>query len=168
MQQSKPIWKYIIVSLLMMVTFILFVVGLFLNYDGLNILLHANQYEYGELRVDSLFAGPAGSGAGGELTSYAVGVVDDVNTALMIGTTGTDYVDSISHQFIVLNATVLIPVWFREDGALTLKRNSDNEQFPLMSILSQVLFYLLCFNGPFIGLWLIQRRLKKKYNINEK
>ena len=166
MQQNKPILKYIVTYLLMLATFALFVIGLFLSYDGVNILLHANQYKPGELRVDSLFAGPAGSGAGGELTSYAVGVVSDATTTLMLGSTGTDYVDSIGHRFIGLNEEVIIPVWFREDGILTLTRNAGNFQFPLKTILLKVLFYLLCFNCPFLCLWYIKRRLEKKYNFD--
>lgn len=168
MSNTNQLKYYSIVSLKYF-AFIFFLIGGFLAYDGLNILIHANQYEDGLLKVDSLFAGPAGSGAGGELTSYAVGVVGNTNTntTLMLGTTGTKYVDSIGHRFMNSNE-VLIPVWFRGDGILTLRRNSDSKYFPFISILKNVCFYLLCFNGPFLSLWLVQRKLKKKYNLTFK
>ncbi len=137
-----------------------------MNYDGLNILIHSNDYHSGQLKVNDFPNGPSDAGPG--VTIRAAGVVEDgTNTGLILGNDDSKYVDSILNRY-AQKQEVLLPVWYKSDGKLTIDRYEHEESFPFWRIMKKVLTFLTVFNVPLIVLIVLQRRLKKRYKIGEK
>jgi hypothetical protein len=131
--------------------------------DGIKILFNVRNYNSGILKVNKLLDGPTGSGSGNVSTIYAEGYVgDSIKTILMLGTTQEHSTDSVMKIHHTKDKTVRLPVWYKPNGQLTLKRYKNEKGFPVWRIAGKVFLYFAVFNGPFIILWVIRRNLKKK------
>lgn len=140
-------------------TFILFIIGLLFNADGFQIAINSKNYLSGNMLVDSLHSGVAVTGP--QSTVSATGKVDSVRMAIVLGNSETDYVDSILSRHSE-GQNIVIPVWYKSDGKLTIDRYKGETSFPVWRIISRLILYVLCLNGPFLLFWILQRHMKKK------
>lgn len=163
MRIQKELLYYSVVVSKYVAAFI-FIIRVILNSDGLSILINYKGYRPGELKVNNFPNGPSVAGPG--LTVRASGVVDGNSTGIILGNNGTIYVDSILNRY-AQELEILLPVWYRKDGKLTIDRYKHEESFPFWRVARKVVVLLAVFNAPLIVLIILQRRLKKRYKIGD-
>jgi|SRR5688572_26242841 len=142
-----------------------FVIGLIMNYDGYEILRNQKNYKPGLLKFDSLYH--SSDDQYGNSSPAFWGHVDSIATGITF-----DQEDSpemkVFFENISLGKEASIPVWFRADGKLTLHRYPLEVTFPKKRIWEKVIMFILFLNVPLIAVWIIDLRLKRKYQKTEK
>jgi len=156
--------RYNVLGVLKFFSFVLFIIGGIINYDGLRIVLSSKSYSAGLLRVKSLYGGTGAEG--GNTVYYAKGNVDTLETSILIGQIGTAYTDSLVQRFS--EKEVLLPIWYRPDGKLTLERFSNEDQFPYCRIWKKLTLLFVCFNMPFLSFWFWQFKIKNSKTFKTK
>jgi hypothetical protein len=129
-----------------------FVIGLIFNWDGLQILMSYKRYKDGILKINSYNIATGSDGTGSSLL-YGIGKVDSIHTYIKLE---EDSGNSDS-----------IPVWYKPDGKLTVLKYPNESEFPFWRIFWKLFFYIMLLNGPFIGLWVWQLRLKRKLKLEK-
>jgi hypothetical protein len=149
-----------ILKVLKVFSFIIFIIGIILNFDGYEILKRKNEYKDGSLNVDSIRTTP--SGTGGLSTFRALGYADSVYTEIILGNENAIKLKILLNEYYETKR-LSIPIWYKPDGKLTLDRYPDETTFPTERIWKKALEYFLYFNCPFIAICIIDWRLKRKY-----
>lgn len=138
----------------------LFVIGLFMNYDGYEILRNQENYRSGSLKFDSLYHSSDDQYGSSSMGFW--GHVDSIHTGITLSPK-----DSPEIKMLIENVRqgkeASLQVWYKDDGKLTLHRYSDEATFPQKRIWKKVIEYTLFFNVPLIVLLLINWWLKRKY-----
>lgn len=151
--------RYAFSKVLAFGTFILFIFGVLIEYDGISIMINSKHYRAGVLKGDSVIATPTAKSH--QSTIYVIGDVNSVHTAIILGNTETFYTDSVLTVF-TKQKSVLLPVWYRPDGEMTIARFKKEKEFPFWRVSKKTLLYFLFFCSPFILTLLWQARLRHK------
>jgi hypothetical protein len=137
----------------------LFLIGIFLNADGVRIIASRNQYKPGILKIDSITGGAVGEVQESTIRGY--GLVDSIHTGVILGNVSSANTQDILSD-LEDNVAVLIPVWYKANGKLTLDRFPDEKEFPIERIYKKLFYNAVLFFGPFIVVLVWQIRLKRK------
>lgn len=144
---------------LMFVLFVPFVIGWILNYDGMDIIRHAEAYQSGILNVDSLSYTPGKRRKPPTVRAY--GNVSNVHTGIILGNRDSESTERLIHAHA--QRPLRIPVWYRADGESTLEQHPDENAFPKGRIINKLILNVLLFNMPFIVVWIIAWMYKRKH-----
>jgi hypothetical protein len=134
-----------------------FIIGLFWNYDGANILWHGPEYRSGDLVVDSL---RQGLGRRRNKATIALGHIGSVRTAYSVS---GDRESEIQAKFAEGHRQLTLPVWYRSDGKLTIERLSHETSFPEKRVQKKLFGWIALLNGPLILFAILKWRHRRKH-----
>lgn len=159
MKPQKTDLLYTFSKVLTFATFIPLIFGILIEYDGLSIMLQSNLYKDGILRGDSIETSPTSKSQ--QSAVYVLGYADSVYTSILVGNTETFYTDSVLDVF-TNTKSVLLPVWYKPDGELTIERYKNEKEFPFWRVTKKTMLYFIAFCSPFILTLIWRVRLGKK------
>lgn len=147
---------YAVAGFLRIFAFVPLVGGIMFSIDGINMLRQADEFRAGVAQVDSI-----SQDSDGGLKIFDAHVhVDTVRTTVILGKEGSHYTDSIFH-LMAADTVIYIPVWYKDDGLLTIKRHSYERQYPTDRIKRKLRWIILGLVMPFFVLHAVVVYLKR-------
>lgn len=167
---KRELWYYLS-KFLKQISVVPFLIGIFINCDGVLILLNKDEYKTGKVLVDEINSTPTGSSSEGAVSFNGTVIGDTVITGTIFNPSDWDSISAKRNEeklWLKDEEEVLImPVWYHPSGKRTLNRARHEDEFPVNRIRWKLLKYILLLNGPILYFWLLSRYLKKKYKIND-